>query len=329
MARHLFLDHAPFDRADMAEWLALVTTAEIVMRRGETDRALSLLLRAPAGLAIVDENWLMELEYMPKDEAYMAIWFFGILHELGHAGEVFAHRSGPLSLTEIERQIGIALEHLGVESLGLAKPLDDLAAQRASPLDARHIQAEASADVFATAVLFEATNEVMAAVGAPHSPPALVVELIRSMHAVWFLERCESAATQIVNGATRESLLQLFAHPAIFTPRLSAIRMAASILLAVDAEGGVDADRLAAIDEVFDREFTAEHTAAADQGFARALRVATDIQPISAEELDSFVRDARSRGHGLHDIGKFCALARSLGVGSPTTEHLAAAIVGP
>jgi hypothetical protein len=75
----------PF-RTELAEKLALQRIAELLLQRGHIDQSLQTLARAStcSGISILEPD-VASLESWPLNERYIATWFFGFAHELGHA----------------------------------------------------------------------------------------------------------------------------------------------------------------------------------------------------------------------------------------------------
>ena len=87
--RHLFVDRPSKDiLVEVAEQAALKLMAEMALRHGDPDYAVLAFVRSVTGKGIFlsddDHDHLMALEYAPKNEVYMATWFYGLVHELGH-----------------------------------------------------------------------------------------------------------------------------------------------------------------------------------------------------------------------------------------------------
>jgi hypothetical protein len=75
---------------DTANRTTLLLLAELALRYGDADFAVLAFCKGATDTGIwvhdfgEDENQLLALEHTPIGEAYMATWFYGLVHELGH-----------------------------------------------------------------------------------------------------------------------------------------------------------------------------------------------------------------------------------------------------
>jgi hypothetical protein len=85
--RHLFVDDSLKNvLVEVAERTTLKLMAEMALRYGDPDYAVLAFVKSMTakGIWLNDDDQTMALEYEPKNEAYMATWFYGLVHELGH-----------------------------------------------------------------------------------------------------------------------------------------------------------------------------------------------------------------------------------------------------
>jgi hypothetical protein len=113
--RHLVIEPFSADlRVDVTARTCLKLIAEMSLRYGDPEFAVLAFLKSVVGKGIIlnDGDRLMELEYEAKNEAYMATWFYGLVHELGHLAPQSGDRAGeggPYSHAGILHAIKLAL----------------------------------------------------------------------------------------------------------------------------------------------------------------------------------------------------------------------------
>ena len=85
--RHLLADgHLENVLIDVSYRSALKVIAELALRHGDPDFSVLALVKSliNKGIWLNDDDQVMSLEYEPIREPYMATWFYGLVHELGH-----------------------------------------------------------------------------------------------------------------------------------------------------------------------------------------------------------------------------------------------------
>ena len=93
----------------------------------------------------------------------MAVWFFGLLHELGHGQRLPAHlvESGLLATDTIRDAVGSHLDGWDIAAqLGVGSLLHEIEADPSHPLNPASLRAELAADLFAVSVLLQATVDI-------------------------------------------------------------------------------------------------------------------------------------------------------------------------
>lgn len=325
-ARQIFelVDVGPAYVERAAEQVALKVIAELLLRDGSTELALSLFGRGVVArdlrkdIVLLDAELMAHIELMPIGPAYMALWFFGLFHELGHAAPQIEHDSGPFSLAEIEINLIGALVALGLEKIGVEQIMRELEGSRANPLSSTHVLRELSADVFATRAIFAATESIMLEIGEPFDVEALIDEVFGYLAVVWFLERCEATAMLLARGMTRENMLRMVVHPATYMLRLDAVRRLLVLVLADDEAASQELDER--IQDKIRRHGAA--MAKVDNGFGAALRCVFDANTLNTADLDALLITVQLDPFATLESKAFCKLARTLGVNSPSLARL-------
>lgn len=149
----------------------LATTAFLESIRGQT-------LFLPFGT-----DWRL-LEYEPINEAYMALWFFSLGHELGHISVEASQTLGSSMRAVLDRQIRVLATDQIESGLNLPysvkerlrKGLDDPSTEL--PLYAPSLMEECAADVFSCQILLESTFRVFQRTEKKVSLSNLVYELL-------------------------------------------------------------------------------------------------------------------------------------------------------
>src|SRR5439155_20926224 len=169
--RHLFVPkHLKPWLVEVAESTALKLMAEMALRHGDPDYAVLAFLKSVIGKGIWldDGDQVMALESEPIDAAYMATWFYGLAHELGHL-----HPSHPQHFPDKHRfsdavilgVIKMAFDNFSSYPEDVKQEAIERATQQGSQsvLGIDRVRSEGLADIFAASVLFKTTLDIMQA----------------------------------------------------------------------------------------------------------------------------------------------------------------------
>ena len=154
--------------AEIAKQTLLKVMAELALHRGDTDFAVLAFTKSmiKKGIWLNDNDQVMALERGPKDEAYMATWFYGLTHELGHLhpDQLMPQLNDHwFSDERILETLDSALAKFSV----YPQPLRHEARQRAvqkrsgSIIGIEQVRNEGLADMFAAGVIFKTTFDIM------------------------------------------------------------------------------------------------------------------------------------------------------------------------
>jgi hypothetical protein len=199
-------------RPDLAESLALRLIAEFLLVHGKVDQALQCLAKskqAAGGVILSQPKIMPNLEHAPVNEAYMTLWFHGLGHEFGH------------HIDEDQYRRVCSLPFLGLDSIeSLIKPLSEIKYAEAADrhlfgtaleewraeggqeffLSAELLRTEAIADIFAAALLIEATRVVFQQVGKLDVDGRLLLfEILISMACLSLIQECKIMASWFTN----------------------------------------------------------------------------------------------------------------------------------
>jgi hypothetical protein len=144
--------------------------AEQLLIIGNVDLAIKVFIESVSNQrtwALYGTDWRF-LEYQPLDEAYMAQWFFGLAHELGHIASVktsnyLDHTKGGLSDQSVEDLVDFTLskyQNYPQQAKNIIRMMA-LSEEKTSLIGAKTLRDECMADLFACSIVLEATGEVM------------------------------------------------------------------------------------------------------------------------------------------------------------------------
>jgi hypothetical protein len=310
-------------RRELAERAALKIVAELLLRNGQGDLAATFFIRSALGkrIFIPDADWLEQLEVEPIGEAYMAVWFYGLLHELGHLQPPIDHATGPFSEAAIDEAVRRALRSFEwQEDIDLGQVLAEAARDPSHPISARHLKDEVAADVFASAVLLQATVSIMRGVERDFDPVRFIREAGMFLVVVSFIERCSSAAALVGKGESRGALLRHLVHPAGYVVRGQATQwyLASAMATFGQPESDPEPERVNAWFEVIDEVTEAVEPAVSqmDSGFADALRFALGPVPPTKGDLGRFAEQIHESAPLQLETTRFTATADTLGTSS-------------
>lgn len=186
-------------RTEVAERLCLRVIAEFALKNGDADLAALCFMRAKAGerVMIGDTRDVMALEYEPINERYMFIWFFGLMHELGHAKAASKERRSLLANLFPDEWISSYLACLlEKEDLPInhRRSMESFLADELMFSPAR-LREESSADLFACEVLLETTRDILLIADKRQlNPLAFATEHVLATNWLSLIEKCRLIA---------------------------------------------------------------------------------------------------------------------------------------
>jgi len=204
LRRHFLDDALNSFRAEIAERTCLRLMAELSVRHGSPDWGVRAFLKAVLGqgifIADIPGAALMDLEVQPIEEPYMATWFFGLLHELGHLWQRHEGRVDRLfPIEDVTAATTVALDQFPYPD---EFKRDGLA--RALAGDATFtLASEAAADLFAIISLLRTTFSIMQKLEAEFQIEAFVREVVLNINITALLNTCKRAA-MIAGESSRE-----------------------------------------------------------------------------------------------------------------------------
>jgi hypothetical protein len=342
--RHLFVDdYLRNDLVDVAERTALKLMAELALRHGDPDYAILAFVKSVTGKGVWlnDRDRVMELEREPIDEAYMATWFYGLAHELGHLhpNQTEHFPDGHfLSDDGILDAISTALNKFSYYSESTKHEAIERAKQQRSQsvLGIDQVRSEGLADIFAASVLFKTTLDIMREVGKKRFKMVqFISEMIIFLNIIAAIDRCRRVSSiASATMADREAVVESLLHPVSIAVRALMQRLYLESAVTT-YQFGTDhtPEQLRDVGKLVDdinTHFT-ETINAVDSGLARAMEFS--LFPERREHelalLEAFGGDLPNSTPGLLEARHFCEMADSLGVSGKLLEALKDIVADP
>jgi hypothetical protein len=291
-------------RREQAEVAALRIMGEMALRLGQADLAARCLC-----LSLLDRQvWVPDLGYHdhempPYNEAYAAHWYFGVLHEVGHAVP------SPSAGIVADDFMRVAVELEGIDPDRAHRSLHPAA-----------LRTEVVADMFAATMLLETTMMIMEDAGGDFDPLAFVGECLLSATVIELVERCrrhvldpgpDAAAAGVAALRIRDTFLR---------------RQLVADLYELTGPEGPSTDVYAgALVEIHDA-FVAPVLRDVEPGVAAAMRRARETTPDTAEILARLRAEATGPdpGFGQHtELRRLAKPIRLSAASSPLLDGLA------
>ncbi|MBL7259301.1 hypothetical protein [Paractinoplanes lichenicola] len=145
----------------VAEQVSLRILAELTLRQGDPALACHLMAESLSRTTVdFPRMTLMGLEREPISESYLSVWFYGLLHEMGHVAareRDHTRRGGPDTYLGSLADAVLG-KYFGDHSEAVRKRRAEL--ERIDALDSAVLTAEIDADLFSVQALFEGTYRV-------------------------------------------------------------------------------------------------------------------------------------------------------------------------
>lgn len=315
-------------RVELAERAILTIAAELALLERAEELAVRLFLHSKIGTGIYrsSRDILDDLELTPISERYMAAWFYGLVHELGHSwtpDPEFA-TTGLLSSETLDEALQRNLDAFSVaHEIDLKEIVERLRSGAADhPLSTTHLRGEVAADVFAASVLLAATIKILLELDPQQqlSPQHFVAEIYFYMNVIALLERCRGIV-RLATAPQEPTDLELFlVQPATVGARLEVVQIHLAFALA-RYYGGEDATRWHEVVYQTMQQF-AQEAQEIDTGLANAMTTAwSDDEPIQSLIARAAKEQSGDVFFGL-EVAGFCDLAESSGVTGEAVQRL-------
>jgi hypothetical protein len=220
--RHSIVQDSLADvRVELAERTCLKLIAKFALRYGDPEFAVLCFLKSIVGKSfyIFDTNLLLNLERQPIDEAYMATWFYGLAHELGHVASrqlEMSMRGGLFSDEAILAGIEIALDHFPYPEAFKQESLVNASKYRSEfILGIDNLRSEGFADIFAATILLQSTYNIMGIVKSGlFKIENFIAEMIVFLNIIIIIHQCRQVAQLASQSTPDRSAREVLAlHP--------------------------------------------------------------------------------------------------------------------
>lgn len=209
---------------EVAEGTMLKLMAEMALRYGDPNYAVLAFVKACSITQIVitdldDATNVEQLEDGPINESYMAAWFYGLAHELGHLSPLQKEDFPDNQIFSDDWILQAITEAL--DSFRYSDSLKHEAIERAkqeqsnSVLRVENIRSEGLADIFAASILFQTTRDIMQEIHQERFEVAQFIgEMLILLNVVAIIEACRRVAS-IASATTPnpEAYYEFALHP--------------------------------------------------------------------------------------------------------------------
>ncbi len=191
---------------EVTERTTLKLMAEMALRHGDPEYAVLAFVKSVtvSGWRLSgdddDANQIMDLESGPINESYMATWFYGLVHELGHLSPIHMEHipnSHLFSDAGILQMITVALDDVSYPDAIKHEAVERAKQQRSNfVLGIDQLRSEGLADIFAASVLFQATVDIMWEINQKRlKVEQFIGEMIIFLNIIAVIERCRRVAS--------------------------------------------------------------------------------------------------------------------------------------
>jgi hypothetical protein len=319
----------------LAERTCLKIMAEMALRCGDPDYAVMAFIKSVSGSGVwfQDYDKVVELEHGPVSEAYMATWFYGMVHEIGHVHPLEVRSAdeplfsddwmidGITSVLDNFKTYPDWLKHLAVERAKQERST--------SVLGIDQVRGEGLADIFATSVLFKSTADIMYELHQKNpiqkqfKVERFVQEMNIFLNIITFIERCRrvaliSSATGSARSADREALIEHALQPVSLMVRSLMQRCYLDAAVASALYGpGCTVEQLAHVTKTVN-DLNGQHAEKIDEvenGLARAMEFS--FYPEKREDawalIETFRKELPNSGPARLEAKRFCEMADAFG----------------
>lgn len=336
--RHLFVDDWLKNvLLDVTERTGLKLMAEMALRHGDPDYAVLAFLKSVTGKGIWlnDADQVMALEHEPKNEAYMATWFYGLVHELGHLQPNQTQRIPDAHLFSdagILDAITVALGNFSSYPDSVKHETIERVKQQQSRsvLGIDQVRSEGLADIFAASILFQTTLDIMREINQERFRVAhFIGEMVIFLNIIAVIDRCRRVAS-IASATTfdREAVFEILVlHPvSIMVRALMQRKYLESAAARYLSETDPTPEQLQDVEKLINgiNKHFAETINLVDSGIARAMEFS--LFPERRENdwalLEAFRKELPNSSPGLLEAQRFCQMADALGADGKLLQAL-------
>lgn len=330
----------PASVPELTERLALKVMAEFCLKLQLPDLAVLLFAKSSLGKSIYtpDKNILAMLEYEPKHEAYMVMWFYGLTHELGHVcakmleeqpdPKQFRH---PYSDEEVMLKLNQVLDKFDMPQMFRTLTMERALHEDDFFLSIKNLRNEIIADTFAVNVLLDSTTKIMYMEQTKKfRVDHFVAEIVMLFNSIWMLERCKRTVHQASTNqeAINNGLDSLF-HPVSVSVRLSFVAEFLQYTLCDYLYNGISnatKDQLEGVSELVSIivSYYQEVSITMEIGLAKAMRFVLFPAERDPDLYGSFIKSLLNSENFIEpmELEHFCELADSFNAKGKLLQEL-------
>jgi hypothetical protein len=337
---------------DVTERMALKVIGEMALRHGDPDFAVIAFVKSVTdkGIWIEDgDDQLITLEHQPIHENYMAVWFYGLLHELGHLPSPTAEKLAAMDIFSNTTISSLVSEQIKKTLWALPDDLKQVAILRADPgskdsiIRVDHLRSEGFADIFAARLLLSCTIEIMRKLNQKKFDVVrFLQEIVIFFNIIAFIDRCRRVATMGSLGEEKrqarfEAAVEDALVPVAISVRGLMVRQYLDYTLANYLNDKPTTQQFQEAEEL-NNTITggfSETIKKVDSGFAKAMQFS--LFPERRKNEWTILDDFRSEllksetlsQPAVAEARRFCEKAESLGVGGKLINALKEIITDP
>jgi hypothetical protein len=323
MRRLVGLDELGAFREEVAERTCLRVMGELAVRYSTPEWAIRAFLQSilGEGIRILDIPGvaLLDLEAQPINEAYVAIWFFGLAHELGHLKAAKKSDFGEdtfFSSARTLEALSVCLEKFQLPpQIKKDEVLHDSDSRPEYVLACPRLALEAYADFFAMHQIFNTTRLIMWKIGGQFDILRFAQEATLSLALVGILDRCKRIALAADAVEASQSLRdELLLQPISYAVRQLMVRPLLDLEIAgyLSDTIGSPKEQIETSERLVNEisEHWQERIDQVEKGLAKAMRFVLFPAERGHDLMQRFATQASSGLHSL-DTRQFCDLIES------------------
>jgi hypothetical protein len=319
----------------VSERVMMRIIAELSLRHGDPAHACYLFVKSLGNglISVAPTPDIMDLVPERADERFMTVWFQAMLHELGHIhSEKSSLRIFPIIPPGLDELVEAVVKAIKGRKEA-RKALRLIRSTRGHSLDRQVLLRELDADRFSVQALFASMVEVLAAERRPQefSSSRLAMEILDMFAVHNFMNGCARLARECTDFSFTEDPWRRFA----LQVRLNVLRDLLNRLIVIHWKDTLDpAEIVAKLDEFADWFNGDLHMARINALDNAQVKVSKECLLPATQDLGTMnwlaMRMAEIPEISPRvEIGRFCVLAKSLGIEHPDLDLLKAMYAEP
>lgn len=313
-------------REELTERVFLKFMAEFALQQNQGEMAAQTFMKALVGQSVfLADGGVLALEHHTRNEVYMATWFYGVLHEMGHMLPHVADRfeKGGLSDENVHDALTRVLTDLRYPA---SYKENILHAARTNPdhlLSSSRLRSEGLADAFAATMLLETSIQVLHRAGEQFAIDRFLMEQWMMLKIITALE-LSRLTVQAAVSPTREVQERMALHPIAMAVRGMIVQGHLRLAVLPFLRGWRHKTRLRRADRLLEAvtQMLLRDTDTIEKGMERAMSFVLPRRAPEPALLKAFQAEARASPMFLIDSRSFLGLADSFGTRSPGLDAI-------